>query len=640
MKNVKAVILAGGRDFGRCALASQWPAPLWPVEGRPALLRLLSYLAQEGLHHAVICGGQNTAMYRDAVVVKMGIDISFLREPLPVGTAGCIRDAAGDDPTELLLIFEGTIVSPPPVEWLIKAHRERPSDLTVFLNPPHNGCGKPELAGIYACSAETLKYIPQEGFCDIKEGLIPTLWRNGKSVQTATLPRPSGTFRNADEYLTAVFEHLRGRTDAAAAPPCFIHEQARISPNAHICGPVVVMEKAIICDDAVIIGPAIIEKGVIVESGAIVRHSALWAGARIGHNAHVHQCVVSYDADVAAYAVFEEEVFTGTKSRIAEAFEIGTTSTYNGAKKTHYRFRAAADEIKRRVPVMARIARSFEWAGDWLRLIMLFAVFFWLYQPEIIQLWNIWLRNDEYSSGLIIPLLAAYIVWSKRKEFKRLPKRSLAAGLVVFLAAQALRLFGLAFMYDSAQRLSLVLSAAAIVLYLFGWPLFRRMTPLLLFLLLMLPIPNSVNAKITVPLQNWATSSAIFSLEMMGLEVTREGNIIHLGDATVAVAEACNGLRMVTAFFVISGLVALLVERAWWEKVVLFLSALPIGLLCNTLRLTLTAVAFTAVKGPFWEKMFHDFGGLAMMPVAIGAVILELWFLKRLTVPLDTMETA
>jgi exosortase len=259
-------------------------------------------------------------------------------------------------------------------------------------------------------------------------------------------------------------------------------------------------------------------------------------------------------------------------------------------------------------------------------------IFFWLYWPEIGQLWEMWLRNDEYSSGLIVPVLAAYLLWSRRAEFKRVPQRPLAAGLAIFFAAQAVRFFGLAVWSDSAQRLSLVLSIAAIALYLFGWQLFRRIAPILLFLLLMLPIPNSIHNRIMTPLQGWATSSAVFSLEMMGFEVTQEGNIIHLGDATVAVAEACNGLRMITAFFVISGLVALLVERLWWEKIILFLSALPIGFLCNTLRLTLTALAFTIVKGPFWERTFHNFGGLAMMPLAISAVMAELWILKRLTI--------
>ena len=125
----------------------------------------------------------------------------------------------------------------------------------------------------------------------------------------------------------------------------------------------------------------------------------------------------------------------------------------------------------------------------------------------------------------------------------------------------------------------------------------------------------------------------------MGYEIMQEGNIMHIGQATVAVAEACNGLRMITAFFVISGLVVLLVKRAWWEKLAVLASSLPIALLCNTARLTITALAFTVLSGEHWERIFHDFGGYAMMPLALAVVVTELWLLAKLTV-LPTKEEA
>ena len=77
----------------------------------------------------------------------------------------------------------------------------------------------------------------------------------------------------------------------------------------------------------------------------------------------------------------------------------------------------------------------------------------------------------------------------------------------------------------------------------------------------------------------------------------------------------------------------MLVKRAWWEKLIVLTSSLPIALLCNTIRLTITAIIFTVIKGEYWEKVFHDFGGYAMMPLAIGVVVAELWLLKELTVP-------
>jgi exosortase len=204
-------------------------------------------------------------------------------------------------------------------------------------------------------------------------------------------------------------------------------------------------------------------------------------------------------------------------------------------------------------------------------------------------------------------------------------------GIAAFAAAQGIRLFGLFFMYGSAENLSIVLSIAALVLLLCGRQIFIKAATVLLFLCLMLPWPNRIQAAVTLPLQRWATSSAVFCLEMIGYEVVQEGNIIHIGQANVAVAEACNGLRMITAFFVISGLVVLLVRRAWWEKLIILASSLPIALLCNTTRLAITAIAFTVLSGENWEKIFHDFGGYAMMPLAIAVIVAELWLLAKLT---------
>ncbi|MBC2724281.1 MAG: exosortase/archaeosortase family protein, partial [Desulfosporosinus sp.] len=235
--------------------------------------------------------------------------------------------------------------------------------------------------------------------------------------------------------------------------------------------------------------------------------------------------------------------------------------------------------------------------------------------------------------------LAVYIAWTRREEFSRCRIRpSFLWGMAALLVALGLRVFGLYFLYGSAERLSLIVCLVGIILLLFGWSFFRKSITILLFLCLMLPLPRRVEAVITIPLQSWATSSAVFCLETLGYEIIREGNIIHLGDTTVAVAEACNGLRMITAFFVIIGLVALLVKRQWWEKFILVLSALPIALLCNTIRLAITSIAFTKLEGEFWEKAFHDFGGYAMMPLALAMVVLELLILTKLTTVPDEDE--
>lgn len=266
--------------------------------------------------------------------------------------------------------------------------------------------------------------------------------------------------------------------------------------------------------------------------------------------------------------------------------------------------------------------------------------FFYCCWPNLRDMWQIWQRSDEYSSGLLVPFLAIYILWSRREELAGCPIRpALAAGLAALVAAQAVRFFGLYYMYGSAERLSVVLTVVALVLMLCGRQFAKKTATILLFLFLMVPWPNRLQAAIAQPLQSWATTSAVFTLELLGYEVIREGNIINIGETSVAVAEACNGLRMVTAFFVIGGLVVLLVKRAWWEKMIVLLSCLPIALLCNTIRLTITSIAFTILEGKDWEQFFHDFGGYAMMPLALIMIVGELWLLKALTVVPEERKT-
>jgi exosortase len=239
---------------------------------------------------------------------------------------------------------------------------------------------------------------------------------------------------------------------------------------------------------------------------------------------------------------------------------------------------------------------------------------------------------------MIVPFLALYVLWSRRHTLTDCPVEPSFWGLSVFLGAQIIRFFGLFFMYSSVERLSIVLSIAAIVLLLFGRWIFWRVSPVLLFLCLMLPPPNLIQNYTVLHLQRWATSSAVFCLEMIGCGVIQEGNTIHIGNTSIEVAYACNGLRMITAFFVISGLVVLMVQRVWWEKLIILISSLPIALLCNTVRLTVTALALTKLNNQFWDDVFHDFGGYAMMPLALAVVVGELWLLTKLTTIPHTQE--
>ena len=639
-KNVKAIILAGSRDFGRCPLASHLPIALWPIADKPAVEHLLYHLAEQGIKQATVCSNGDALLLKESVASMNSMQLEFLDEPLPAGTAGCIRDASNGDKDELILIFPATILKPPNINTLIKAHQAGKSDLTVMLEP--NGKDRDsesQASGIYICEHSIFEYIPKQGYCDIKEGLIPAMLRGGKTVHAATLSHRIASFRDQAEYLSAVADYLHNgcasemglqRRKLSGPKNIWQAKSAKVAPGARIYGPVVIMDEVSISQKAVIFGPTIIGRNISVGSNSFIENSVLWDGAKVGQNCQLRQCVIDSNAVVRNYTIAEEESIPFRpdgmlKSLVNCIFD----PVKNSMSKLQQVMQTQYDKVSEKLPAWATSPKIniLPWFAAGLVLI----AFMWSYWPNLVDIWNVWQKSDEYSSGLLVPFLAVYILWSRREELAKCSLKPCVWGLFAFVAAQSFRLFGLFFMYGSAERLSIVLSIAALVLMLLGWQIFRVAFSTLVFLGLMLPVPRSIHYAIMLPLQSWATSSAVFCLEVLGYHVIQEGNIIHLNGTTVAVAEACNGLRMIMAFFVIGGLVVLLIKRTWWEKLIVLVSSLPIALLCNSIRLTVTAIAFTKLNGQRWETLFHDFGGYAMMPLALGAIILELWILTKIT---------
>lgn len=256
------------------------------------------------------------------------------------------------------------------------------------------------------------------------------------------------------------------------------------------------------------------------------------------------------------------------------------------------------------------------------------ALFLWSYWPTLAGLWRQWQINPDYSGGQVVPLIAAYVVWSKRAVLRALPLTPCWWGLAVLLAAQAMRLGGVFLSYGSAEQYSLVVTVVGVVLLILGYSAARRLMWVFALLLLMIPLPRRVHGAVALPLQDFATTSAVFGLELLGYLVARDGNVLRLSDrSSVAVAEACSGLRMLTAFLIVGAALAFVVRRPTWQKAVLVIATVPVAILANTLRLVGTAVLYESVSSEVGERFFHDFAGITMMPFAFAVLVALLWLM-------------
>jgi exosortase len=202
------------------------------------------------------------------------------------------------------------------------------------------------------------------------------------------------------------------------------------------------------------------------------------------------------------------------------------------------------------------------------------------------------------------------------------------------LISQMIRLAGLYYMYGSLERYSIIFAVAGVVLLVWGYQIARRLVWVFIFLLLMIPLPGKVHDQVAIPLQSFASASAVFCLETAGYLVALQGNVLELSDRTsVAVAEACSGLRMLTAFTMVGAVLAFMVRRPAWQKTVIVLSSIPVAIVANTLRLVATVLLHEWVGGEVANRFFHDFAGLSMMPLAVIILVVELRLLRWLGRP-------
>lgn len=186
-------------------------------------------------------------------------------------------------------------------------------------------------------------------------------------------------------------------------------------------------------------------------------------------------------------------------------------------------------------------------------------------------------------------------------------------------------------MRPAFERYALVLTLAGAVLLVAGWQVFRRVLWILLFLLLMVPLPGRAHELISLPLQKIATTGSAFLLEAFGTPISQQGNVIVLkGDMSLAVAEACIGLRMLVAFVIAAAFIAYLVKRPRWQKAVLLVSSIPVAVICNVIRIFVTALLMLYVGSEVGQKFFHDIGGFVMIAIAVSLLFGEIRLMDRL----------
>ncbi|MFA4901966.1 MAG: exosortase C-terminal domain/associated protein EpsI [Desulfobaccales bacterium] len=248
-----------------------------------------------------------------------------------------------------------------------------------------------------------------------------------------------------------------------------------------------------------------------------------------------------------------------------------------------------------------------------------------LYWPVLVKLAQELATDEDFSYGLLLPFVSAYLVYLKWPELRRTPWQPNWLGLVIMALGLGLFLAGkLAAEYYST-RVSFPIFISGILLLTGGWKILRLLAFPLLLLILMLPLPGIIMGALTLPLQLISSRLAAIFLRALGYPLLLQGNVIDLGVRQLQVVAACSGLRYILSLLALGVIYCYFYQRRLWKGALLLISLIPAAILANALR-----VAAMGVYPALQEGFLHSFSGWLIFIFCFGFLALLNWFLNYL----------
>ncbi|HUW19069.1 MAG TPA: exosortase/archaeosortase family protein [Sedimentisphaerales bacterium] len=274
----------------------------------------------------------------------------------------------------------------------------------------------------------------------------------------------------------------------------------------------------------------------------------------------------------------------------------------------------------------------------YIKILIIGGLFYYLFHHEIKGIVQEW-KNPSWSHGFLIPLFSLYFINQHKSEILNVRAKPSYLGLVFLV-------LGILFYplnkaspsgYGYLGSICVIAVLGAIILFLGGWQLIKYTWLPVAFLVFAVPLPQRYYVRMTMPMRQWAASAATFLLNLVsGIEATASGvviDVIYKGqriEPPLNVAEACSGMRLLTAFVALGVAMAYLHYRPIWQRIVLLLSTIPIAIFCNFVRVTVTGFIYIFVHPRYARGIYHDMLGMAMLPLAFGLYGLLAWFMSSL----------
>lgn len=244
---------------------------------------------------------------------------------------------------------------------------------------------------------------------------------------------------------------------------------------------------------------------------------------------------------------------------------------------------------------------------------------------DLIQSWS----AEEYSYAYIVPAIAALMLWHILAEHRPRPTPAWTGSAVVFFGIGLLVVGELSTLRQIAHY-GFLATLTGIGLTFLGHRAMRLALPAFVYLLFAIPLPPQLHNSMSLDMQLWSSTLGVWLLDGLGRSVFQDGNVIDLGGFKLQVVDACSGLRYLFPLLSFSYLVAYTLSDRMWKKAVILLSALPITIGMNALRIAIIGLTVDLWGIEMAQGVLHDFEGWTIFAGCTAILLAEAWVLSRI----------
>jgi exosortase A len=267
---------------------------------------------------------------------------------------------------------------------------------------------------------------------------------------------------------------------------------------------------------------------------------------------------------------------------------------------------------------------------DKLKIAVLLMIWAAAFSPVVPALIGTWLDHSDNSHALLVPFISVYFAWKKREDLNRIEIAGSTWGGLFLATSLAIYLVSYTGGVAVLARLMMVFSLFGLLWSCLGWQAVRVLAFPLGFLVFMVPVPDSILAMVSFPLQLLATKISAGVIQFCSIPVYREGNMLYFTQTQLEVAEACSGIRSIMSLTMLSVIFSHLSGNGWWRKALLVFSAIPIAMLANVLRVSGTGILAHFFGDRVARGFLHEFSGLAIFVFGLALLFLVFNLLNRI----------